>query len=102
MKRIFIITSFVLLGLVVNAQDSLALKYKCYKPCPDCTEKWKTGKSNSPLDYNTRVNQTALQTKNKGNNFVRTLGGIVATVFIGTFTAIVISKSNNLANNANH
>lgn len=101
MKKILIILLFVLFVLTVNAQVD-SVKYKCYKPCPDCTEKWKTGKSNSPLDYNTRVNQSALETKKRGNNFVRTLGGIVATVFIGTFTAIVISKSNNLANNATY
>lgn len=102
MKKILITFSLVLIGFTMNAQDSLVTnKYKCYKPCPDCSEKWKTGNGSSPQSYDLRTNQMALQTKNKTNNFVRTIGGIVATVFIGTFTAIVITKSNNLANNAN-
>lgn len=100
MKKILIISSLVLFGFTVNAQDSLVNKYKCYKPCPDCSEKWKTGNGSSPQNYNTTVNNMALQTKSKTNNFVRNLGGIVATVFIGAITAVVITKSTNLTNNA--
>lgn len=104
MKKILIISSFVLLGLASVAQiDSTRAKYKCYKPCPDCTEKWEYGKGSSPkLDYNSRVNQTALQTRNRTNNFARTLVGVVATVFIGAITTAVITKSTNFANNAIH
>jgi hypothetical protein len=105
MKNILAISLFILMSLTVNAQYDTT-KYKFYKPCPDCSDIWKTGKGgglNSPQDnYTLRVNQMALNSKQHGSNFIRAVSGIVATVFIGTFTAILINKSNNFANNANH
>lgn len=99
MKKLIILFSLFLIASVSLAQDSKE-KYKDYKPCTECFDKWKKS------DTKTGLESYGISAPSRRDNYakqqLRRTFGWIGGIFVAAFTLAIINKSTNIANEVIH
>lgn len=92
MKKLFLIIVLLSLSSISFSQENKE-KYKDYKPCTECFDKWE--KSGPVKDYN---NLYPKQSENRGGQQVRRVVGGVVAIVVSAITLVIYSKTNKAVN----
>jgi len=95
MKKLIILFSLLFITSVSLAQDNKE-KYKDYKPCTECFDKWQKS------DTKTGLESYGISSSSRKDNYakqqLRRTFGWIGGIFAAAITIAIINKTTNLAN----